>query len=396
MGDTIVVNVIVNGVMGQALTGVEFYIRFDPEFLFPIDADTVVSGLQPVRSEGLITGSNEIANEFNTENPNKYNGIIYAEGLLSGITSSDSGLVASMSFRMIQPIPHGGEVIVSVEPDTATFRSSFQIQTAEGLTFPLTAWNALHLAVPPPLLDLPVFLAMRRDSTLVLDLIPLASDPDYSTNQLEWAVSAQDSGFVVTIDDPAKEVSVKPPDGYTGETILSITVTNPAGGSASGDATLRVNPANRPPVIIEEFPTEFLLVGGSSEPIDLSLFVSDSDVPVSFLRWTFSGGSVVAASVDENQILSITAPADWRDQETLTLIVTDPESAFDSVTFTVEGAIPGDFTGDGKVDFDDFFEFAAAFNSEQDDPDFDPKFDMDNSGKVDLDDFFIFAESFGG
>ena len=266
VGDTIVVNVIVNGVMGQALTGVEFYIRFDPEFLFPIDADTAVSGLQPVRSEGLITGSNQIANEFNTENPNKYNGIIYAEGLLSGITSSDSGLVASMSFRMIQPIPHGGEVIVSVEPDTATFRSSFQIQTAEGLTFPMTAWNVLHLRVPPPLLDLPVFLAMRRDSTLVLDLIPLASDPDYSTDQLEWAVSAQDSGVVVTIDDPAKEVSVKPPDGFTGETVLSFTVTNPAGGSASGDATLRVNPANRPLSSSKNFRLSSCLSGGVPNP----------------------------------------------------------------------------------------------------------------------------------
>ena len=55
----------------------------------------------------------------------------------------------------------------------------------------------------------------------------------------------------------------------------------------------------------------------------------------------------------------------------------------------VEPPMKGDFDGDGKVDFTDFFAFADAFgvtNSE---------FDLDGSGKVDFDDFFIFADNFG-
>lgn len=48
-----------------------------------------------------------------------------------------------------------------------------------------------------------------------------------------------------------------------------------------------------------------------------------------------------------------------------------------------------DFTGDGKVDFDDFFQFAAAFGSS------DAKYDLSGDGKVTLDDFFLFAQHFG-
>ena len=49
----------------------------------------------------------------------------------------------------------------------------------------------------------------------------------------------------------------------------------------------------------------------------------------------------------------------------------------------------GDFNGDGRVDFDDFFLFAAAFGSK------DTKFDLNRDGRVDFDDFFVFAAHFG-
>jgi sugar lactone lactonase YvrE len=61
-------------------------------------------------------------------------------------------------------------------------------------------------------------------------------------------------------------------------------------------------------------------------------------------------------------------------------------------------AIPGstksaDFDGNGKVDFDDFFLFAAAFGSAGTGEN--AKFDLDGSGKIDFDDFFLFAGRFG-
>ena len=50
----------------------------------------------------------------------------------------------------------------------------------------------------------------------------------------------------------------------------------------------------------------------------------------------------------------------------------------------------GDFSGDGLVDFADFFMFADAFGGD------DPAYDLDQSGLVDFGDFFLFADAFGG
>ncbi len=52
-----------------------------------------------------------------------------------------------------------------------------------------------------------------------------------------------------------------------------------------------------------------------------------------------------------------------------------------------------DFDGNGKVDFEDFFLFAAVFGSRA--PADLAKYDLDNGGLVDLEDFFMFAQAFG-
>jgi hypothetical protein len=53
------------------------------------------------------------------------------------------------------------------------------------------------------------------------------------------------------------------------------------------------------------------------------------------------------------------------------------------------GSLAPDFNRDGKIDFDDFFLFAAAFGTSS------AQFDLDGDGAVGFTDFFLFAESFG-
>lgn len=395
-GDTLTVDVLVNGGRGQALTGVEFYLRFEPGFLTPVDADTGASGVQPVRSGGLIRGAQVIINAFNVEDANRYRGIHYAEGLLSGSATADSGRVGSVVFRMLKPIPAGGDVTVSVEGDTALFRSSYQVHTAIGRTFPLRPRNALHLTALPPVLRLPASLTVRADSSLTLDLNSLATDAEFGGRQVRWAVSARDSGVVVTLNEEARTARIAPRRTFAGATVLTFTATNPAGASAKGEVALQVTPPNRPPVISPQFPSEVRLTNGRSEPISLLLYVTDPEVTIFLLRWSFTGQRAVTPAVDINAALTITAPASWAGQERVTLTARDPEGASASVTFTVIGAgLPGDFNGDGAVNFDDFFAFAGAFGTAQGQAGFDAKLDMDRDGRVDLDDFFLFAEAFG-
>ena len=59
------------------------------------------------------------------------------------------------------------------------------------------------------------------------------------------------------------------------------------------------------------------------------------------------------------------------------------------------GEPSADFTGDGKVDFDDYFIFAAGFGLRAEMTGFDPRLDLKADGIVDFSDFFIFAENFG-
>jgi PKD repeat protein/pimeloyl-ACP methyl ester carboxylesterase len=62
--------------------------------------------------------------------------------------------------------------------------------------------------------------------------------------------------------------------------------------------------------------------------------------------------------------------------------------------FEVKGLI-GDFDGNGRVNFDDFFEFADRFGTDTSSPGWDSIFDLRADDRVDFDDFFIFADRFG-
>ncbi len=61
----------------------------------------------------------------------------------------------------------------------------------------------------------------------------------------------------------------------------------------------------------------------------------------------------------------------------------------------VSAAVSSDFNGSGRVDFDDFFLFAAAFAKRQGSSGYESRFDLDRDGEVGFSDFFIFASDFG-
>lgn len=65
-------------------------------------------------------------------------------------------------------------------------------------------------------------------------------------------------------------------------------------------------------------------------------------------------------------------------------------------TVTIPSTEPSpDFSGDGKVDFTDFLEFAGEFGNKGSEPGFDTKFDLDQDNEIGFGDFLIFAQAFG-
>ena len=65
------------------------------------------------------------------------------------------------------------------------------------------------------------------------------------------------------------------------------------------------------------------------------------------------------------------------------------------VQLDLRAAQDGDFDGDGKTDFTDFFLLADHFGSREGEPDFDSVFDLNGDGGIGLADFFLFADLFG-
>ena len=61
-----------------------------------------------------------------------------------------------------------------------------------------------------------------------------------------------------------------------------------------------------------------------------------------------------------------------------------------------QNSLKSDFNNDGKIDFDDFFLFADAYQKCNSNENIcDVKFDLDFNYNIDVEDFFIFAEEFG-
>jgi hypothetical protein len=69
--------------------------------------------------------------------------------------------------------------------------------------------------------------------------------------------------------------------------------------------------------------------------------------------------------------------------------VADKRDVSAVATLTKTGILIGDFDGNGRVDYQDFFLFADNFGSTA------PWFDLNGNGRVDYDDFFMFADNFG-
>ena len=65
------------------------------------------------------------------------------------------------------------------------------------------------------------------------------------------------------------------------------------------------------------------------------------------------------------------------------------------LTFASAALCPGDFDGNGKVNFSDFIRFASGFGARSGDAGFNAPLDLDGNGAIEFSDFIVFASEFG-
>jgi hypothetical protein len=108
---------------------------------------------------------------------------------------------------------------------------------------------------------------------------------------------------------------------------------------------------------------------------------------------------VVSVVIDSSRIAAISALVDVG-EGAIFFHVEDPEGLSAQAEVAVE-VLPevtdpesGDFDGDGRIGFADFFRFVDAVGLTPFHPGWDPAFDLNEDRQVSLDDFFLFADAF--
>lgn len=382
-GDTVAVVVSVDA-EGEMLTGVEVFLKFDPRLFQPLD------GEQPAEAAGLL---GDVLADTLLAPSDSLALVHYAEADLNG--KAVSGTLFTLRLVVLDGI-FGPSQVEVFRDDAARRISAYTVSGSEGIADSLGGVRPLRYRDPPPLLALLDSLEVDEDSVLVLDLRPLASDAETGAEGLRWTVAGPDSVLSVTFGADSAQVRLAPAADFNGSVAVAFSVRDPSGSSAGGTVRLQVRPVNDSPGIFEGALPDTLVLSLPALALSLGSLAADIDDAPGTLVWQAEASGSVQAVVGEGPVVTISAPANWSGEETVRLRVMDPSGASDAVDMLVVREaplvrLPGDFNGDGAVDFADFLAFAQQFNR----PDAPPEFDLTGDGRVNLADFLVFARNFG-
>ena len=215
----------------------------------------------------------------------------------------------------------------------------------------------------------------EKEKFAIVDLSKVAEDPDNKANELHWSVSGNKE-LKVDIKGNRANILTPNPNWYGKET-LKFTVKDPAGASASTNATFEVTPVNDAPVLKTVQP--FIIEEKKQfAPFDFSKVVSDPDNKLEELMWTLDDATPaikgskkfakakrasvkhdIHFEISDKGILTAEVPNKfWNGNESVDVNVFDPfgEKATITVKFTVKPVndppvvkdIPGQETLEGK------------------------------------------------
>ncbi|MCQ2092138.1 MAG: tandem-95 repeat protein [Fibrobacter sp.] len=170
-----------------------------------------------------------------------------------------------------------------------------------------------------------------------IDLTSLASDPDHKTSQLKWSVSGNKQLKVDIRKDNTVIVAV-PNDQWNGKELVTFTVTDPEGASASHKMMFEVTRVNDAPVLVKKISDQKIKEKETFAQIKLDDFVKDPDNKPSELIWTVSGNKKLKAEISPSHVLTVSAPDKyfWCAPESMVLMVKDPEGLATSQIVTFE------------------------------------------------------------
>lgn len=233
---------------------------------------------------------------------------------------------------------------------TTTFTSTTGVLRAVGppdssgtYTLKITAFDAEGLAATSldtidvtavndaPVLALPADVSIARDSTLVLQLLPLTSDVDHDEATVSFQLGAA-TGMVASLSGAT--LNATPAAGFSGAGQVVIHATDPAG--AVGTDTLQVDIFSAMPQapIVSAIPQQVVELGDTLR-LSLDGFVADPDHTDDVLTWTVSSPANGSASITD-RVLSVVTSGTSPYTASLTLTATDPDDLASSTSLSVQ------------------------------------------------------------
>lgn len=374
VGDTVTVVVRVNA-EGKQLTGVEFFLRYDPRLFVVADTLTSYRLLGQVLVDTALVLSDSV-------------GIVhYAEANLTG--KAVSGRLFRMPMVMVGH--RSGVYPIDLLTGDGRLKSVYTAPSLSGDIFAFEQIQALFYADLPPVLTLPESMIAKEDQTFVLNLRTLATDAESGLSGLTWQIAGSTALSSIVLTDTLTAI-LHFQENFHGQVPLFLTVTDAVGGQIQGRMVLTVLPVNDAPTL-RALPNTLLLPERDGY---VSLVGIAQDVDGDALSWAGEGQGAVQVVIEEGPVAHIFAPLTWTGEAIVRLRVRDPGAAgvvheIRVIRNRTTQVLTGDLDGDRVVGFSDFLIFAQNFGQ----PNPFPLADFNGDGAVGFSDFLVFAQNFG-
>jgi len=170
-----------------------------------------------------------------------------------------------------------------------------------------------------------------------VNLDQYVTDADNAITTLKWVVTGNQKLLVAI--DKNRVLTVKAPDDeWGGEETLTLTTTDPEGGSASTKVKYSVKAINDAPEM-KDIPSQSIKENEAFKPINLDEYVKDADNANTTLKFAVTGNKSLKVQMEGRMVKIAVPDSEWVGEEVLTFSATDPGNlkVERTATFAVNG-----------------------------------------------------------
>ncbi|MEP3677061.1 MAG: cadherin-like domain-containing protein [Sulfitobacter sp.] len=169
-----------------------------------------------------------------------------------------------------------------------------------------------------------------EDTPVVVDLRGNDFDPDNTLDELTISDITVDPAQGSVEDNGDGTVTFTPAPEFSGEAVITYTITDPDGQSDVGEAIITVMPVNDPPVAVDDTATT-----DEDTLVNITVLDDDTDPEGDFLTVTEATSDDGTVAILDDGTLDFTPNPDFFGEATINYTITDSNGGFDDAIVTV-------------------------------------------------------------